>query len=288
VALAADDPELVAEARIALAAIDVSRRQWSGAAQQLEQALAIAPRRDDLVFEALVAWATVDSQRNRLDEASRHLDRAQPVGARLTGDPGHAGAVLLGRAQVAHAGHRPEATLELATEAARGLERAAGGQPKRLATAWRLIAAARVDLAQSDEALEACRMCTRTIESAYGASHPEVSQCLLCEGMALESLGRYDETMARLQRAVALTQPLGADNPRRALLLAYQGRIAESRGHVDAAVELHARAVEAASRTERPDPWLLGATLDNLARAHAAAGDRDTAATMFARALTNL
>jgi tetratricopeptide (TPR) repeat protein len=144
------------------------------------------------------------------------------------------------------------------------------------------------ELGDWNEALRAGRAGLALLEKTRGRDDPQLAQPLDNIGSALRHLGKLDEADRELQRAEALAEPLGHDNPVVASALVELGELRLVQHRARDALELFERARDILVKASGKDHPEATAADSAIGRAQLAAGDARAAQTTLAATVAAL
>ena len=269
---------LLASALYHAGRVDSERTDADTARLRFEEAIRVAARAGDRAIPA-TAWPTllrlVAFDDGKPDQAQALILPAEiaveQAGDRLTDRV----PLLLAIADIDVARNDGPAALARAAEARRLLEDAGAGaahSPLRATLADVLFSTATLHYQTGayERAAELFPAAIAAYDDAYGPGHPESAFAYLNLSQALYRLGRLDDALAAVARAVAIREARLGDSPGLALALAAYSSLLRERGDLARAIPMIERAAAIARTLLADDDPLKARTLNTLASAYQA------------------
>ncbi len=243
---------------------------------------AIAGHHHRVAVESLVSLATIATDRGQLGRGEEYVDRAQAVyeGA-AEPDSGLAAALAGTRGRLRMVGGDfvgAERHYRRALELGEVTHPARGGFYDGLVGALHLQGKSAAAIALAKEGLS-------HRERVFGAEHPYVGISALNLGGMLFSLGKTEDALPYVDRALRLTRSALPDSIRLARIYDLRAALLSDLGRFEDALTLHEKSAEILGTKVGSDDPLWADNLQARARVHAAGGDLETAHTLLNSAL---
>jgi eukaryotic-like serine/threonine-protein kinase len=268
---------LEAEVRLRMGTLAHERGEYEAAESWLEDAFhtARAAERDDLAADAATHMMVVLCDgTTRYDDALAWSRHAEAILEREDADPFARARWLSSLAVIDYKRADYDAAIEAARRAHQIYTSRLPEDDLRLATTAGNLAGMLGAAGRGQEGASLHELTLKVRQAALGPSHPDVAQALNTWGVTLSSLGRQDEALPILARAVGGWEAsLGAEHPLVAMALNNLATAELDLGKLEAGRDHHARALAIREATVGPDHADTGVSHMGLGTAYGHLGD---------------